>query len=274
MYENYWGLSSAPFANRLDEAGFYESPVHEEALARLYFCVEQAKAFAVLHGPAGCGKSQLLQVLAKQIRRTQRFLVTGHLAGLDEADFLRHLENELRLGGTAADSLGSRWLRLRDFLQVTSESGLQTVILLDGFEEAQDSAVHALRRLVEVGYQARVPLTVIAGLNHGSYSPAMKRLFEVADMGIDLRPLERDETESYVQSRLETAGGDRPVFRPDAIDQLQRLTGGVPREINRLCDLALLAGMSESRQTIDRELIAALGDETDLPGRPGLSEVV
>ncbi|MCA9073097.1 MAG: hypothetical protein KDA84_29445, partial [Planctomycetaceae bacterium] len=63
MYEQYWGLSSSPFANRLNQSAFFPSSVHEEALARLLYCVEQSKALAVLHGPRGCGKSQLLQTL-------------------------------------------------------------------------------------------------------------------------------------------------------------------------------------------------------------------
>ncbi|MCA9068809.1 MAG: hypothetical protein KDA84_07800, partial [Planctomycetaceae bacterium] len=90
-------------------------------------------------------------------------------------------------------------------------------------------------------------------------------LLELADMGVEVRPLGREETESYVRTRLESAGTHRPVFQADAIDQLQQLSGGVPREINRLCDLALLAGMSEARTEIDRTLITGLGEETSLP---------
>lgn len=55
------------------------------------------------------------------------------------------------------------------------------------------------------------------------------------------------------------------MFQTDAIDQVQKLSGGVPREINRLCELALLAGMNESRKVIDQNLIANLSDETPLP---------
>jgi general secretion pathway protein A len=265
MYEHYWRLSSAPFANRLDEQGFYESSIHEEALARLYYTVEQSKALAVLHGPVGCGKSQLMSVLAGQIRRTQRFLVISHLANMMEEDLLADLDNQFRLGGGEGDSMRSRWTRLKDFLQITGESGLQSVLLLDGLEEADDSAVNAIRRLIRLTYHQEANLTVIAGLDQGTFSPAIHELLEIADLGIEVRPLDERETESYVRTRLESAGSGREVFHPDAIGQLQNLTGGVPREINRLCDLALLAGMSESRTAIDRDLITGLAGETRLP---------
>lgn len=265
MYEQYWGLSSPPFANRLSQNGIFESSIHEEALARLLYCVEQSKALAVLHGPPGCGKSQLLLTLLNQVRRTQRFFAGLDLAHLSESQFLNQLEHQLRLGGRTSDSLGSRWLRLRDFFQATQQTDLQTVLLLDGLEEAEDSAVSAIRRLVHWHNQSTAHLTIVVSLNHGRFTENIKNLLELADMGVDVRPLEREETESYVRNRLESAGTHQPVFQADAIDQLQQLSGGVPREINRLCDLALLAGMSETRTTIDRNLIVGLGDESPLP---------
>jgi general secretion pathway protein A len=171
------------------------------------------------------------------------------------------LEGQLRLDGRETDSLGSRWRRLRDFFLSTSESGLPTVLAWDNLEQAQDSAVRAIRRLVDLHNQSQASLTTILSLNHGKLSPAVRELFEIADLGIELKALELDQTESYVRTRLETFGGGRAVFQPDAIEQLQQLTGGVPREINRLCDLALLAGMNESRTAIDRQLIASISGE-------------
>ena len=112
MYEQYWGLTSAPFASRLAARPFFAGPLHEEALARLLYCVEQDKSLALLHGPAGCGKSQLLYILSVQIRRTQRYLAAVYVANLNEGEFLGQLERELRLGGTESDSVGVRW-RLR-----------------------------------------------------------------------------------------------------------------------------------------------------------------
>ncbi len=261
MYEQYWGLTSTPFANRLTGPAFYESPLHEEALARMFYCVEQRKALAVLHGPAGCGKSQLLHILAGQVRRTQRFCVAGSLANLCETEWLWQLETQLRLGGKDTDSLSVRWRRLRDFFQSTLEAGLQTVLLWDALEQAEDSTLQAIGQLVDLHNRSAANLTMIFSLNHGKLSRGVQELWELADLGIEVKPLERPQTEFYVQKRLETSGSLRAVFEADAIDQLQQLTGGIPREINRLCDLALLAGMNECRTAIDRHLIAGLSEE-------------
>jgi general secretion pathway protein A len=265
MYEQYWGLTSAPFANRLAEQPFFAGPHHEEALARLLYSVEQNKSLALLHGPAGCGKSQLLCVLSEQVRRTQRYLAAVYIAQLNEWEFLGQLERELRLGGTDSDSLGVRWRRLMDFLRSTQEARLQTVLVLDGVEQAEDSVLLCINRIVGLSHQSLARLTVVAGLNRGTPSKRLKHLFDAADMGIEIKPLERQETESYIHNRLESFGGRRNLFQTDAIDQLQKLSGGVPREINRLCELALLAAMNESRNVIDRNLIASLSEQNVRP---------
>ena len=261
MYQHYWGFTSPPFSNRSSERTFYESPLHEEALARLLYCVEEHKALAVLHGPRGCGKSQVLQILANHVRRSQKFCAQADLAGVSENAFLRQLEIQLRLGGSEADASTTRWRRLVDFFQSTFDSGLFSVLVLDNLEDAEPRAITAIRRLVHLHNQSAAHVVVIAGLDHGQLSPAVSDLLERAEMCIEIGPLKRSETESYVRTRLKASGNRRGLFDADAIEQLQHLTGGVPREINRLCDLALLAGMSEHQTAINRDLIAGLSQE-------------
>src|SRR5260221_4392171 len=69
MYANYWGLSEIPFKNTLDVRWFYESPGHEEAIARLLFLIEQHRRCGVLWGPSGTGKSLILELLRREAAR-------------------------------------------------------------------------------------------------------------------------------------------------------------------------------------------------------------
>ena len=62
-----------------------------------------------------------------------------------------------------------------------------------------------------------------------------------------LRPLSEAETAEYVEHRLKVAGGDAPIVEPEAVPTLHALTHGIPRQINRLCDLALLIGYAEEQ---------------------------
>ena len=76
-------------------------------------------------------------------------------------------------------------------------------------------------------------------------------------------PLECDGVAGYVTYRLQTAGGspDRVRFSPDAIESIYRVSGGVPRLINRLCDRALYQGHLRRAATIDRMILEAAAPE-------------
>jgi general secretion pathway protein A len=65
-----------------------------------------------------------------------------------------------------------------------------------------------------------------------------------------LRPFSEAETAAYVEHRLRAAGAVRPLFDSDALPTIHALTQGIPRRINRLCDLTLLIGFAEERRTL------------------------
>jgi general secretion pathway protein A len=76
-----------------------------------------------------------------------------------------------------------------------------------------------------------------------------------------MRRLNLEETISYVQHRLQAAGAQRELFRTDALEAVHELALGVPRRINRLCDLALLIGFAEERDQLGHEQIESVAEE-------------
>ncbi|MHB8860876.1 MAG: ExeA family protein, partial [Pirellulaceae bacterium] len=57
------------------------------------------------------------------------------------------------------------------------------------------------------------------------------------------------------------AGAQREIFDGSALEAVHHLALGVPRRINRLCDLALLIGFAEERTCLGREQIEAVAEE-------------
>jgi general secretion pathway protein A len=76
-----------------------------------------------------------------------------------------------------------------------------------------------------------------------------------------LRPFSETETADYVSHRLHVAGSNRKIFETDALPAVHRLTHGIARRINRLCDLALLIGYAEERRSITASQLEAVSDE-------------
>ena len=80
-----------------------------------------------------------------------------------------------------------------------------------------------------------------------------------------LRNLDEDETTRYVQHRLSVAGAKYAIFNDEANSLIFNSSSGRPRQINNICDMALLVGYMRKADLIDgkiiREVVRDLGDE-------------
>jgi type II secretory pathway predicted ATPase ExeA len=252
MYESYWGLSESPFRRTIDTRWFQDNDVHDEALARLFYLVEQGKRCGVLVGPAGTGKSFLLKVLVRQVSRTQRQVATVDLLGLSSDEMLTALACALRIPASASGSRGTLWRDLEDYFRGSHACRIQTVLVLDHLERAEDDCVRAIDRLLHVRGAGGEFLTVaVASRSHANAAI----LNEMADIRVELVPFDRRPTGIYVQNLLRRAGCVEQVFDEPALDVLYEQSRGVPRDVNRLCDLSLLAAMSAEQRRVDERIV-------------------
>jgi general secretion pathway protein A len=60
-----------------------------------------------------------------------------------------------------------------------------------------------------------------------------------------LEPFKEEDSLGYIAHRLRVAGREEPIFTHHATRMIHRLTGGIPRLINQLCDTALTYGYAE-----------------------------
>ena len=79
-----------------------------------------------------------------------------------------------------------------------------------------------------------------------------------------IQPLDETETQSYIDHRIQVAGGQGPLFHPDAIRQIFQYSDGYPRLINNICDHALMTGYVRDAQIIGRAVIEECQKELDL----------
>lgn len=255
MYEAYWGLSESPFTNRLSPRWFHESPVHEEALARLFYLIEHRRGFGVISGDAGTGKSLTLRVLAEQSLRSQRRVAFIDLLGMDEHEMLWQLAVEMRLSPAESDSRWSLWRRITDQLASLELTKQQSVFVFDHLERAEPSCFTLLERLFCAADSGTGLATFIASLRSEELPRASRFVGEMTDLRVELLPLQLDETHEFVRDLLSKAGCDREIFSGDALLRLHSLSHGIPRSICRICEMALIAGMAADAESIDGELI-------------------
>src|SRR5262249_5208639 len=74
-----------------------------------------------------------------------------------------------------------------------------------------------------------------------------------------LAPLTPDRVAAYVRARLERAGARDPdLFDADALEQIARVSHGVPRVINVLCENALMPASVDGQPRITRSIVDAV----------------
>jgi len=254
MFRKYWGLRESPFRDALDWRRFYASPMHEEALARLEFLVEDRRRLGLLLGTPGCGKSLVLEVFARRLRRGGLQVANVNLAGIELHEFLWLLAAELGINPDRNDDVFRLWRSALDRLVENRYQQLNTVLLLDDSDRASPQVLEHLSRLAQLD-EGAARLTIVLAATGFSTVRLPQKLVELAELRCDLEPWESADTIQHVTAALEQAGSKTPVFTDEALHLLHDLSTGVPRHVNRLANLALLAGAGRKLTQIDVDTV-------------------
>ncbi len=268
MHQHHWGLSADPFLGWSGLAGHFPAEEAEEALLRLRFVVENARGAAVLLGEAGLGKTHLLTVLAQQLDARRHPVLPLRFPQLSAGETLRYLARELTFQPETATHLDQGLDVavgvIERALDELAGQGVAPVFAVDDAHLIEDPGVlQVLRTLLDLRPLGGPPPTLLL-IGEGGLRTHLNRLPALADRVVvrcELSPWGPLETADYVRHRLNVAGATRNLFTPEALAAVQDHSGGIPRRINRLCDLALLLGFAEEADLVTARQIEAAAQE-------------
>ena len=258
MYESYWELSEPPFDNSPNPKFFYLSPEHEEALVRLVYTVRHRKGCGMLTGEYGCVKTTLSRALIQRLEaeRYEIGLLTN--PGWTPADLLR--EVLYQLGVETQETRKPELLHLlNDAFFRNYQAGRDSVVIVDEAQLIEDDAVfEELRLLLNFQTDDRflVTLLLIGSPELGVKVRRLKHLDQRISLRYHLNTLDDQHTANYIAHRLRMAGQTSRLFTDEAIKLIFDFTRGTPREINNLCDVALLVGYSKRVKEIGEKIVA------------------
>lgn len=265
MYESHWQLTSKPFENTSDTRFYYPSESHQSALLKLRYAIENRRGAALLVGASGLGKTLLVRALARQLSEENSPLVHLVFPQMPPPQLVAYLADELTgARGMPSVTIDQNVRRIATALEDNAEAGRHAVLVVDEAHLLADcESLETMRLLLNFEHKSRPALTLVL-VGHPALLPALDRAPELDErIGVKclLRRFSIEETISYVTHRLNAAGARRPVFEPAALEVVHQLAHGIPRRINRLCDLALLIGFAEERKSLTAALIEAVSDE-------------
>lgn len=260
MYKEYWGLEEMPFENVPNPKFYFPSPNHEEALSRLLYGIGQNKGALMVTGEIGCGKTLLSRTLVRRLSPTRYDAVLVQAPSSHGIELLQEILSHMTKEPVAKTGWELRQA-FRQRLMDKITSGKDTVIILDEAQVINDrETFEELRLLLNFQLEDRFLLS-LALLGQPELREKVS-LIEQLDQRIEvryhLRPLDYDETVSYIAFRLKTAGFKGPIeelFLPDAFSLIHQQSRGIPRSINNLCDLCLLTAFIAKGRAIDAGIV-------------------
>lgn len=242
-----FGFQREPFLP--NPAGIWLDDRRHEALEALDELVAR-RGFAVLTGPAGCGKTILLGRLCSQLGSTTHRIIYVACAECGPADMLRLICTGLDLEPTLGRSRVIRRIAER----VAEMKGITPVLIIDEAQSLPQSTLEAVRVTCSGGLDGRNQFAVImagadeflARLTLRVCEPLRQRVSVYAE----LAPLSRQQTADYLRHHFEAAGSSADIFGTEAINLLFDITSGVPRRIDKLADEALRRAAREGTVSV------------------------
>ena len=260
MYTQYFSLKQPPFSIAPDPRYLFMSERHREALAHLLYGIGSGGGFVLLTGEIGAGKTTVCRCFIEQVPSNCRLAYIFN-PKLTVAELLLSVCEEFGIA-LPSEPAGVKGFidAINRYLLESHAQGLNNVLVIDEAQNLAASVLEQLRLLTNLETSERKLLQIILigqpELRAMLAAPEMEQLAQRVIARYHLGPLSEAETGSYIAHRMAVAGATANNPFPARLTVLiHRLTQGVPRRINLLCDRALLGAYVEGGRDVTRAIL-------------------
>ena len=253
LYLEHFNLRELPFRITPAVEFFYRGCVRGETLDALKYAIENGEGIMSVVGEVGTGKSMLCRVLMTELADKARLVYIAN-PSFSDLEIIYHIAEELGLDISTdrhqvARSLQSRLLEL-------NQAGERVLVCIDEAQAMPDASLEQIRllsnletsteKVVQMVMFGQPELTDKLARNH------MRQLRERITSAFSLRNLSASEVHDYIVHRLRKAGSERPdeIFTKQAVSSISKVSQGISRRINILCDKAMLAAFADESDIV------------------------
>jgi putative secretion ATPase (PEP-CTERM system associated) len=257
MYESFYGLKAKPFQLNPDPSFYFASKQHARARAFLEYGLHQNEGFIVITGEVGAGKTTIVRSLLERLDSAKVLAATLVSTQVDAEDTLRLIA--AAFGVRVKDvSKADLLMNLEAYLLTAAQQGKRCLLIVDEAQNLTPRAVEELRMLsnFQIGNRALLQSFLVGQPEFREIlqSPHMLQLRQRVIASCHIGPLMKDETRGYIEHRLKCAGWTgSTLFSDEACDAVYRVTGGIPRRTNTVCDRVMLMGCLTNRKEFSAE---------------------
>lgn len=268
MYLEHFGLSDYPFRLSPDLEYLYMGRVHVRAKSYLEYSLLSKEGFVVITGEVGSGKTLLLRHLIEELPEAIR-LIHIEQTQLRPVELLQAILNGFG-GDIDTDNKVELIRRLRACVEQAHADSQRVLIAVDEAQGLSSAALEEIRMLsgIESSKEKLLSIVLIGQpeLRRLLDSAAMEQLRQRIRLRVHLSGLSREEIPHYVESRLRTAGAAKAdgIVDKQAYDLMYRYTGGIPRLVNTVMDMAMLTACLDGHSGIDAGLVRTAVNELGL----------
>jgi general secretion pathway protein A len=263
MFLNHFKMNGHPFQERPPVEWILMDNHISQALARLDYFAQQG-TLALVIGQTGVGKSTLLRLFIQNLSKNRYRPLYLHFTGVTSFSLLRLVVTQL--GETPKRGKDNLFLQI---LERTAKGDLTTLLIIDEAHLIDPLALTDLRLLVSSALDTDLPVKILlSGQEPLARLLARASLTDLANritVRCHLCPLTKDETSSYIDSRMRSAGTSEKVFEPEAKSLIHDYASGIPRQINNIATACLLNAAAKNLHKINEPLVTDTMAEFRLP---------
>lgn len=278
MYTQYFGLNEKPFSIAPDPRYLYMSELHREALAHLLYGISNEGCLILLTGDVGTGKTTVSRCLTEQLpEKTDIAIILN--PKLTIIELFKTICEEFAIPVDHYSSSSKTYIdNLNSFLLDAHGKGRSCALLIDEAQNLDMEILEQLRLLTNLETNSHKLLQIILigqpELRDMLNSPQLTQINQRITSRYHLLPLKTKDAKKYIQHRIQIAGGpDGSLFSRQAVKHVIKISKGIPRLINIMCDRSLLGAYAENMDHVDLKIMRKAVLEVTPDSKPSFFSV-